>query len=88
MCFKIGNLEISGHAFDRYNERTGFDPQELVQIVSDSEIYVPHKSDNKKRKRLYEKSTARNQYLLTNGDLVIVVKIQGEKHIVTTVMIE
>lgn len=88
MGFKLGNLEISYHAFDRYHERTGNDPQELVQIVSDSQVYVPHKSDNKKRKRLYEKSRKRSQYLLVNGELTIVVKIKDGRRIVTTVIDE
>ncbi len=72
MGFRVGQYQVSGHAFDRFTERFGIDPQELPLLLAMA-TPTKRKELGRRMRNLAAKAKARKQHMLTNGDVVFIV---------------
>lgn len=79
------HFEISGHAFDRFNERTGHHPFEMMEWLDNAVLFVPNRQSTFRQRRVCERASQRGHYALEcNGVLFTIDPSTKERHVVTT----
>lgn len=86
MTYRYRHFTITGHAFDRFNQRTGRVVFDLMDYLDKAVLFVPTRKTKSKIIRWYDKLIERGQYSLEHNGMLFIVDPSNGTHTVVTVI--